>query len=843
MDHNIIEKFTTHLKSVLVRAYTLAHELGQSEITLDHLLWSLSTERGCLGAELLQKAEINHEELRRAIAEEAKKHGREPASEGGAESNVPVLSDTTKRAIEKAVLTANLYEHKYIGTEHLLSGILQLEDERLLQIFLAEKIDLRRLKTQVTTALKSTSKFPDLAGELEELAPGDVLGLPREEVAAALPADEAKRGKRPSSKTPALDFFTVDLTGEEAQKRIDPVIGREKEIERLIQILARRTKNNPVLLGEAGVGKTAIAEGLARRIAENSVPDVLKGRHLLALDLPLIVAGTVYRGEFEGRLKQIIDEVKSRPDAILFIDEVHNITGMGSASGSMDAANILKPALSRGEIRCIGATTQGEYKKFIESDPALERRFQPILIGEPSAEETIKILFGLREKYQSFHAVTISDEAVESAVKLAARHLQDKMFPDKAIDLVDEAAAAARVAAGEKPETNRLKELEAEIKNLRAKKSQAVRNERYAQALELKEKELSLTQEIAHCRKSAAVPRTPVAAIGRKEIAEVVSRMVGIPAASILAEEGRELTDLEERLRARVIGQDQVTSGVTEYLRRARAGLTSANRPLASFLFLGPSGVGKTSLAAAIAEEVMGGAKSLIRLDMSEFGESFTVSKLLGAPAGYVGYRETTKLTDAVKRRPYSVVLFDEVEKAHADVLNILLQILENGELNDATGRTVHFKNAVVILTSNIGAERWRKGSLGFAANGLAPEELSADMRREAGENFRPELLNRLDKIFVFRPLQKTDIEKIIQRELTELNRRLAEREFKVQLTKKVLALLADSCDVAETGARSVRRILQEKIESVLAARLLAGEIKKGEALKVDARNGKLTYS
>jgi ATP-dependent Clp protease ATP-binding subunit ClpC len=843
MDQNIIEKFTTHLKSVLVRAYTLAHELNHLHITPDHLLWSLLTERGCLGAEILQKAHISHEHVREAIARRVQKNGAESPRrvpvQDAADIPLPTLSETTKHAIEKAVLTASAYEHKFVGTEHLLSGMLQAEDTFLIQLLTAEAVDIAALKEQLAALLRSTSAFPDLAEDIDDEHALTSPKTPQEEVREAA-GDEPQRAKRPGSKTPALDFFTVDLTGAEAQKRIDPVIGREKEIERMIHILARRTKNNPVLLGDPGVGKTAIVEGLARRIIQGAVPDALRGKHLLGLDLALVVAGTVYRGEFEGRIKQIIDEVKTRPDVILFIDEVHNISGTGAASGSMDAANILKPALARGDIRCIGATTLTEYKKSIESDPALDRRFQAITVREPSAAETEEILRGIRTQYEAFHSIHISDEAIAAAVAFGGRYLQDRTFPDKAIDLIDEASAALRIKLGS-PTNKERNALEEKLSTIRNKKQQAVEQECFVEALELKEEATLI--EALHVLDTTK-PKTPPrsAAIGQREIAAVVAHMTGVPESSILAEETNELEDLEKRLAARVVGQDAVHRAISEHVRRARAGLTRQGRPLGSFLFLGQSGVGKTSLATALAEELFHDPKALLRLDMSEFGESFTVSKMLGSPAGYVGYRDGTKLTDLIKRRPYSVVLFDEVEKAHPDVLNILLQILEDGKLTDATGRAVYFSQALIILTSNIGGEKFRKGTLGFSTEPGSSAALLQDVRREAQQFFRPELINRLDNVLVFRPLDVADIRAILAAELNRINTHIAHRGIRIRVTPKAIALLVTACDAGRMGARAVRAVIQEKIESPLATRLLAGTMNKQRVFTVDAAHNTLRY-
>ena len=828
MDKDILEKFSTHLKSVLVRAYTLAHELQHSVITPEHLLWSLLTEKGSIGAEILHKVKISPERLRAALAVSGARAKRDEL-----ENPIPKLAPATKRIIEKAVLTANLHEHKYVGTEHLLASMLQMEDQGIEQALENERVDRKNLKNQLSMVLKSTSKFPDLA---DGVAAGDAPGR----LIKQKEREAAKKPAKRQDKTPALDFFSTDLGAAEAQKRIDPVVGRESEIERVIQILSRRTKNNPLLLGDPGVGKTAIVEGLAKRIVEGEVPSVLRDKRVLALDLPMLVAGTIYRGEFEGRLKQVIDEVKAHPEIILFIDELHTIAGAGSASGSLDAANILKPALARGDIRCIGATTREEYKKHIEGDSALDRRFQPVQVSEPTAEETVQILRGVRAGYESFHSVKISDAALLAAVRFAERYLQDRYFPDKAIDLLDEAAAAVRVRVRTSEGEKKLRETEGEITEVRKKKQDAVAGEKFVEALELKEKEVALVGSLDELRKTAVAPPRR-GRVGPKEIAAVVSRVTGVPASEIAAEERAHLLNLESELKKRVVGQDEVIHGVSEYIRRARAGLTDGKRPLASFLFMGPSGVGKTELAKAISEVVFGSAESMHRLDMSEFGESFTVSKLIGSPAGYVGYRDSTKLTDQIKRRPYSVVLFDEIEKAHPDVLNLLLQILEDGVLTDATGKRVSFKNSIVILTSNVGIERFLRGPMGFSEG--EAEDLKKDITKEAESSFRPEMLNRLDRIFVFRALDPSDLGAIVGLELERLKSRLAERDLTLEFSSKVIGHLAAKSVDPEQGARGIRRLIQTEIEGPLAERMLSDQgTSKLKRLIVDLRGKTLAF-
>ncbi len=828
MDPELLEKFTSHLKSVLVRAYNLAHELGVPTIGVEHLLWSLVTERGSIGAEILTKAKLAPDALRERIAAKA--------LEGTAKSDAPLppqLGEETKRAIEKAVHAANQHEHKYVGTEHLLSGMLAADDGTLAELLRAQQVDPAGIKEQLATVLKSTSKFPDIAE-----------GLPVEDRPRApeVPRPEQQGKKKQAGKTPALDYFTVDLTGAEAQKRIDPVVGREREIERVIEILSRRTKNNPLLLGEPGVGKTAIVEGLARRIVAGEVPDALRRKRILSLDLALVVAGTMYRGEFEGRLKQIIDEVKAHPEVILFLDEAHTISGAGSASGSLDAANILKPALARGEIRCIGATTFDEYKKHIESDSALDRRFQSLEVREPSAAETREILAGVKTHYEKYHNVRIQDAACAEAVSLAERYLSERRFPDKALDLIDEAAAGVKVRAGGEPHAQESRTLEAAIDQASRRKQDAVSGERYVEALEWKERENRLRAKLSELlERVGRKGREPVGAVGRADVAAVVARMTGVPVEELTQSDAERLLTLEDDLRRHVVGQDHVLGGLADAVRRARAGLASPDRPSASLLFMGPSGVGKTELAKALATTVFHDPKALIRIDMSEFGEAFTVSKLLGSPAGYVGYRDANKLTDAVRRRPYSVVLFDELEKAHPDVLNLLLQILDEGQVTDAAGRTVSFRQTIVVMTSNVGLERYLRGPFGFTDAGTRADLDEQDLRREALAHFRPELVNRIDRVFVFRPLTAEHLEAVVAKEIRGLAVRLEERRVALHASPAAVRRLAEMADQPEKGARAVRALVQEHVEGPAARMLLAAGDKRIRNLMLEKKGDALT--
>ncbi len=655
---------------------------------------------------------------------------------------------------------------------------------------------------------------------------------------------------RGNDKGSALEYFTTDLTNAEIQRDIDPVIGRAKEIERLMHILSRRTKNNPVLIGDPGVGKTAIVEGLAKSILRGEVPEALLGKRILALDLGLVVAGTMYRGEFESRLKQIVDEIKADPNIILFIDEVHTIIGAGSASGSMDAANLLKPALAKGHIRAIGATTMEEYKKYIESDPALERRFQPIVVKEPSVEESIAIIRGIRHNYEKFHHISITDEAIVAAAQLSARYIQDRFLPDKAIDLIDEAASKMKIARGGSPVAKQIRELEAERDHLEQHKQDAVQQEHFDQALELKQRQAVLTQKIDKLREKESKHGGPTnGAIGKHEIAETVSRITGVPLTELVKEERDRLIQLDTLLKRRIVGQDEAITAISDFIRRSRVGLSNPNKPIGSFIFLGPSGVGKTETAKEIARTIFEDENALIRIDMSEFQESFQITKLIGAPAGYVGYKEGTKLTDAVKRKPYSVILFDEIEKAHPDVFNLLLQVLDEGHLTDAVGKKINFKNTIIIMTSNVGLQSFNQAqSIGFEISDpsrrkeLASQydQLKRSVMADLQKKFRPEFLNRVDKTVVFRPLTLRDVEKIVDLHLHDVQRRLDVQKIKLKLTAKARGRLAELGFSPEYGARSVQRIIQEHVENPLAGLLLAGTVKSGQTVTIAVHDGKI---
>lgn len=800
---DIVDKFSTHLKNVLTRALCFVVETNQEAIQPEHLLWALGTQKGCIGAEVLKKSGVKKTDLKKLV--------------GGTDVQEPLsqtqdltlhLSETAKRIVEKAVLTANSYGHRYVGTEHLLSGIVQVESKEIEQFLNKTKTDLSFLKQQLSTVLKSTSKFPDLTDGIEH--PDQNSSHPHQ--------THTHQPQKQDTKESALEFFGVELTSKEEASRIDPVIGREQEIERVMEVLARRTKNNPLLMGEPGVGKTAIVEGLAKRIVEGTIPATLKNKRIFAIDMALLIAGTMYRGEFEGRLKQIVQEAKEDPDVILFIDEIHTIVGAGATAGSMDAANILKPALARGQIRCIGATTPSEFKKHIEADAALERRFQNVLVDEPTAEKALEMLEGIAPHYETHHNVRITHEALKDAIRLSKRYVQNKFLPDKAIDLIDEAAASIRIKHADHQTIQKERELLDARKQVRSEKRKAVMEERFEDAHRLKEEEQKIDVLIeAFGEEELANPKHVVT---NETIARILSRATQIPLEDLIESDLTHLLALEEQLKNRVLGQDAVIDIVAGALRRAKTGIAHPSRPLASFLFLGPSGVGKTELAKTIAEHLFHSDKHLIRLDMSEYSEGFTMSKLVGAPAGYVGYKEGTNLTDRVKQRPYSVILFDEIEKAHKDVQNLLLQILEEGELTDATGRKINFKNTIIILTSNVGLERFERGDLGFLENAQARTmSLTQDIQKELHQRFRPELVNRIDHTCLFNPLDEKILSSIIQKQLKELKDRLKTNGFNVKIQKDVVKHIGTLAKHHQ-GARNIRSLIQKEIEHPVAERI-----------------------
>ncbi len=821
MNLDTLNKFTTHLKNALLKAADVALEWNHPTVNPEHLIFGLALQKGSLGSEILNKLGLKQELTKNIILEH-----NQPVKTSHQSKITPAFSESTKDVLVKAGLTAQQYQHKYIGTEHLLHALVQLHHPAISRILSENKIKEQDLQQQLLMVLKSTSKFPDLTDIFDKQVEGGM----------------ATVDKAPTS---ALEFFCTNLTSETLQKKIDPVIGREKEIERLIHILSRRTKNNPVLIGDPGVGKTAIVEGLAKKIINHEVPEVLLNKKIYNLDLGLVIAGTIYRGEFESRFKQIIDEINKDSNIILFIDELHTIIGTGGATGTLDAANILKPALAKGGIRCIGATTLDEYRKHIESDPALERRFQPIIIEESSPEETLEVLRGIKRNYEKFHQVTITDEATSAAVKLSQRYIQDKFLPDKAIDLIDEAASRFRVNRKQDSLTKDILKVEKDLEQLEVKKRSLVTQEQFSQALRIKTQQELLRQRLSILKeKRKRNQKYSYGKITEKNVAEIVSKITNIPLAELLKVERVKLLGLEKILSKRVVGQAEAISSIAQFIRRSRAGLSAPERPIGSFMFLGPSGVGKTELAKVIADEVYEDKNALIRIDMSEFNEGFQSSKLIGAPAGYVGYKDGGKLTEAVRRKPYSVVLFDEVEKAHPDVFNILLQVLDEGHLTDAVGKKINFKNTIIIMTSNVGiSELNRLASLGFQEEELTDsheqqyENIKAELLSSLKKDFRPEFINRLDKIVVFRPLTRKDVEKIVELQLKELELRLKDHRFRLRPTQSAVKHISEKGFQPDEGARAIRKIIQEEIENQLAESIITRNISPGAKITVDVKD------
>ncbi len=826
---DLLARFTNHLKEALQKALAFALQHGRDTIEAGDLLVALLKEKGSIGSELLQKAGASIE-----VAEQTFSLSQPTRPQGA--TIVPDLAIPVKQVLEKCVLIAHTHEHKYIGTEHLLAALLDARLPPLQHFFENQGVQTDLLHEQITSILKSTSKFPDLTKRMIE-GPTEEGEEPSEESVAPETNPHARtRGeKRPK----ALEVFARDLTSPEIVSKLDPVIGRDPEIERVTEILCRRTKNNPILLGEPGVGKTAIVEGLAQQLANGTIPDALQGKRLLAIDLALLVAGTMYRGEFEARLKQVVDEAKADKNVILFIDEIHNLVGAGSTSGSLDAANILKPALARGEIRCIGATTWAEYKKFIEPDAALERRYQPVSVSEPSPEATRLILQGLKKTYEDHHGVRYQPEALESAVFLAERYLTDRFFPDKAIDLMDEAAAHT-VAGKRRGQPTPLRQIEQALKDLTEAKADAVSRGDLQTASSYLDEEKRLRQEKKRLSKQTVTPKDR-AVIKMEDIAGVVARLSRVPLETILATEHERLASLESRLNKELFGQTDAIRTVGEAIRRARLGLSDPKRPKASFLFVGPSGVGKTEMARLLAKELFGQEDALIKIDMSEFSESHTVSKLIGSPAGYIGYRESNRFTDVVRRRPHSVLLFDEFEKAHADVQHLLLQILEDGKITDSTGKAVSLRQSYVVLTSNVGAEYVQRRSLGFQS-GDERGNFDQLVRQQLKERFRPELLNRLDHIAVFQPLGQNILKTILKKELEHVFKRLEHHQStKYAVTQEVIEWLAKRGADSEEGARAARRLIEKEVISLLTQELIKKPQKR--TWKLQLRKDKLQVS
>jgi ATP-dependent Clp protease ATP-binding subunit ClpC len=799
----VFERFTERARQVVVLAQDEARALKHNYIGTEHILLGLLREEEGLAARVLESLDITVEEVRAQVARIVGQ-GDEVTT-----GQIP-FTPRAKKVLELALREALSLGHNYIGTEHILLGLVRENEGVAARILLDFDADAEKIRNEIIRMLSG---------------PGRRQGG----------ASGAGTGEK-SKSSKLLDQFGRNLTKQAAEGKLDPVVGRQTEIERVMQILSRRTKNNPVLIGEPGVGKTAVVEGLASRISANQVPDILKNKQIYTLDLAALVAGSKYRGEFEERLKKVMKEITQRGDIILFIDELHNLVGAGAAEGAIDAASILKPALARGELQTIGATTLDEYRKYLERDAALERRFQQIRVEEPSTDDTVQILRGLRDRYEAHHRCKITDEALEAAASLADRYIQDRQLPDKAIDLIDEAASRMRIKTMSAPP--RYRELEEEIEKVRKDKEASIENQEFEKAASLRDKERKLTQkkrELEEQWQSSEQVEQP--SIGEEEIADIVSMWTGIPVFKLTEAESQRLVRMEEELHKRVIGQDAAIIAVSRAIRRARAGIKDPKRPTGSFIFLGPSGVGKTELARTLAEFLFGDEDAMIQIDMSEYMEKHAVSRLVGSPPGYIGYDEGGQLTEAVRRKPYSVVLFDEIEKAHPDVFNILLQILEDGKLTDSQGRKVDFRNVIVIMTSNIGSASISKNvALGFNLSdeqGLTYDDMKTRVMSDLKKSFRPELLNRIDEIIVFPKLAKAEILQIVDLMLNRLRVQMAEHEVTIELTDEAKDLLVEKGYDPAMGARPLRRAIQRFIEDPLADFVLGRQLEPGSTILV----------
>ena len=814
----MMQRFTDDAQRVLSFAQEAALELGHDYVGTEHVLIGLTKVKNGVAAKALEELGILTEDIFEAVENQV---GR-----GNKKATSIYMTPRVKHVLELAVQVANRMNHNYVGTEHILLGL--LSDGGGVAVGILRAMNIRT---------------DDIVEAIRHILGSSTNGN-----------DGRQEGANNNGDLGDLTDFATDLNESAKQSKIDPVIGRDTEIQRVIQILSRRTKNNPVLIGEPGVGKTAIAEGLAQRIVTGNVPEILRNKRIISLSISSMLAGAKYRGEFEERLKKAIDEVQQHDDMIIFIDEIHTLVGAGATEGAMDAANILKPALARGEFQVIGATTLDEYKKHIEKDAALERRFQPVQVGEPNEEDALEILKGLRDRYEAFHKAKITDEALKAAVSLSSRYITDRFLPDKAIDVVDEAASKVRMQVfSAAPD---VKALEERLKVVKNEKEAAVTSQDFEKAAKLRDEEKTLVKDIDDKKSVAKEESDQKLVVTEDDIAAVVAQWTGIPVAKIADEESQTLLHLEEELHKRVVGQDDAVTAVAKAVRRARAGLKDPKRPIGSFLFLGPTGVGKTELGRALASSLFGDESAMIRLDMSEYMEKHTVSRLVGAPPGYVGYEEGGQLTDAVRRKPYSVILLDEVEKAHADFFNILLQVLDDGRLTDSQGRTVDFRNTVIIMTSNLGAKALHKNSseLGFLApkksesstnqsNSIDFKEAKKSVMDAVKRHFRPEFLNRIDEMIVFRPLTEEDLKHIVSILMSDVTKRLKERELQLEITSEAMQLLVKEGSDFTMGARPLKRAIQRLIEDPVSDLILKGDVTEGKTIKVDVKDNEIVVS
>ncbi len=851
------EKFTKEAKQALIYAQDRAREARLNYVGTEHILLGILSQGQSLGASILLSFGVSLENVH-LVLKTVGRTGQQQTSDKGPTG----LSGFAKKVIEDAIHCAAEFGHSFVGTEHLLYALVSQENTAATVILENMKVNPQDVKDQVIEAFERSRQ--QQAGQQGQQAPGAtnpmmnpieffLSGLQGvisgQEKEGGFNKDQFQRNKKTqkgqkASKTPALDYFTTDLVIEARKGKLSPVIGRAKEIQRVISILCRKTKNNPALLGEPGVGKTAIVEGLAQAIVNEQVPDFLLDKRLLSLSMTSLVAGTKYRGEFEERIKQVLDEASSQTNVILFIDEVHTVIGAGSAEGSLDAANILKPALSRGQVQVIGATTTSEYRKHIETDTALERRFQTVMVEEPNLDDSLEMLRGLRESFEEHHSLLIDDRALEAAVRLSKRYVNDRFLPDKAIDLIDEASSLKRIST--KGNMDKIRKLQGELNDAIKQKEEAVSHQNYEYAAELRNKELEIMRMIDEA-KTLKIPRDKRETVTEEDVARVVATMTGVPVMRLIKEDAANLMKLEETLHNSIIGQHEAVTTVAKAIRRSRTGISDPNRPIASFIFLGPTGVGKTELVKTLAKQVFHDKDALIKIDMSEFMERHNTSRLVGTTAGYVGYEDGGQLTEQVRRKPYAVVLFDEIEKAHPEVFNLLLQILEDGVLTDGKGRKIDFKNTIIVMTSNIGADKLteKAAPIGFSLRGNELEQamsnyeaIEEEVQKEMKLKFRPEFLNRIDKVVMFKPLVHEDVKKIVELHLTKLHDRLKGKNITLQPDQSALDIICKKGYDPQYGARPVRRAIQELVEDPLTHGFLDGQFEEGDTIAITKKEG-----